>query len=470
MRRMPARKLPDGFVVRLGRHTRVIDDGAVLVGGAPTRVARLKPVARGLLQGGAVTVTDAASRTLAEHLLETGMAAPVVAALPQVDPALATVVIPVRDRALQLDRLLTSLGSAQRVIVVDDASHGPEVVACIARRHGAELVALLKNAGPAAARNAGLAEVTTPYVVFIDSDVVVEPGAIGTMLRHFADPAVAMVAPRVLGVPVAEPSWITRYEDARSSLDQGDEPASVRPRSPLTWVSSTCLVAGVDALGDGFEGGMRVGEDVDLVWRLVHDDWRVRFEPAAIVRHEHRTTLSAWLGRKAFYGTGATPLAELHPEDIAPVVLRPWAAGALLVLLAQRWWSLPVVAVVSAGVVVRIARKVGPVRHPYRLAMRLTASGLISATAQGFALLLRHWWPVAAIGCLFSRRVRRAVAVSAFVDTGWEFVRTKPQLDPVRFGMARRLDDIAYGTGVWWSAVRGRSVKALLPSIRRREP
>jgi mycofactocin glycosyltransferase len=463
-------RLPEGFLVRLGRHTRVIDDGAVLVGGSPTRVARLKPAARGALHGSEVTVTDAASRALAEHLLETGMADPVVTALPEVDPALVTVVIPVRDRTLQLDRLLSGLGSDQRVLVVDDASHRPDGVARIAGRHGAELIALAENAGPAGARNAGLAEVRTPYVVFVDSDVVVGPGAIATMLRHFADPGVAMVAPRVLGAPVDQPNWITRYEDARSSLDQGDEPASVRPRSPLTWVSSTCLVARVDALGAGFDERMRVGEDVDLVWRLVDDGWRVRFEPAATVRHVHRGSLSAWLARKAFYGTGATPLAERHPDDIAPAVLRPWSAGVLLILLAQRWWSLPMAGLISAGVALRIAGKVGPVRHPHRLAARLTASGLLAALAQGFALLLRHWWPLTVIGCLVSRRMRRAVIVAAVADTAWEAARTRPALDPVRFGIARRLDDLAYGAGVWWSAVRGRSFRALLPSIRRRVP
>ncbi len=48
-----------------------------------------------------------------------------------------------------------------------------------------------ENVGPAGARNAGLALVGTPFVVFVDSDVVVEPAAIETMLRHFADPELA---------------------------------------------------------------------------------------------------------------------------------------------------------------------------------------------------------------------------------------------------------------------------------------
>jgi len=496
----PSGPLPDGFVVALSRHTRVVDDGDVLVGGSPTRVARLKLAARALLHDGRVVVSDARSRALARHLLATGLADPVVSELSPVDPALATIVVPVHERPAQLDRLLKSIGDGWRVIVVDDASRDQHEVREVARRHGARFVTLSTNLGPAGARNAGLALVTTPFVVFVDSDVVVDPDALESLLRHFADPAVALVAPRVRaldplaaragrgsrgGTGLASGSerpqgprrtggrgWIEAYEDARSSLDLGEDPASVMPLSRLTWVSSTCLAARVEALDGGFDRRMRVGEDVDLVWRLVERGWTVRYEPAAAVQHEHRSTLRSWLGRKAYYGTGADPLAQRHPENIAPIVLPVWGAAVLVSLLAQRRWSLPVAAAISATAAVRIARRTGAVQHPYRLAGWLTMSGLASALAQGFALLLRHWWPLTAVACLFSRRMRRAVIVASIADTAWEYARTRPRLDPVRFALARRLDDAAYGAGVWWSAVHGRSPRALLPVVRfrRRDP
>ena len=45
----------------------------------------------------------------------------------------------------------------------------------------------------------------------------------------------------------------------------------------------------------GFDESMRVAEDVDLVWRTAGDGWRVRYEPQAIVRHDHRTDVRNWL-------------------------------------------------------------------------------------------------------------------------------------------------------------------------------
>ncbi|MBO4271228.1 mycofactocin biosynthesis glycosyltransferase MftF [Microbispora triticiradicis] len=460
-------RLPDGFTVRLNRRVRVRDGGRTLVGGAPTRVMYLTPAAADLFDGRGLRVRDRVSALLADRLLEAGLADPVVGDLPGLDPSQVTVVVPVRDRPAALDRLLSGIGDRHRVIVVDDASAAPDAVAEVAAAHGAVLVALTENVGPAAARNAGLRRVTTPYVAFADSDVVLEPGTLPTLLRHFADPRVAVAAPRVLGLRLpGRDRWILRYEDARSSLDLGLDPGIVRPRAPVSWVPSAFLLARVDALGHGFSADMRVGEDVDLVWRLARAGWRVRYEPAATVRHEHRTVVHDWLRRKAFYGTGADLLARRHGRDVAPAVLAPWSAAFVLALLAQRRWSLPAAALIFAGTAATMSAKVRRSEHPVRLALTLTSDGAVAAVWQATALLLRHWWPLAAVGCLLSRRLRRAVAAVAVMDALTDLRRTGAHLDPVRYAVARRLDDAAYGSGLWLGALRGRSVRALLPDIR----
>ncbi|GAA2199698.1 mycofactocin biosynthesis glycosyltransferase MftF [Sinomonas flava] len=462
--------LPRDFTVRLNRHARVIDGGRALVGGSPTRVAYLAPQARPLLAGRVVTADSPAGAALADRLLDLGMADPVTDLLPDVD-ADYTVVIPVMDRAAELDRLLTSIEAATDgrrvppVIVVDDGSKDRAAVAAIAARHGARLVSLPENVGPGGARNAGLREVTTPFVVFADSDIVLNPNTVPTLLKHFADPKVGLVAPRIVGLK-GQRTWIARYEDARSSLDLGHHPAAVKPRSPVAWTSTACVVARVAALGDGFDDAMRVGEDVDLGWRLVERGWRVRYEPGAQAEHEHRAAFGDWFLRKAVYGTGAHPLSEKHPDAIAPAVLSPWSAAFLLAVMAQRRWSVPVALGIYGATALRIARKLGRTERPLALGLWLTANGVVSAGAQASALALRHWWPLAAAGCLVSKRVRRTVAVAAVVDIVLEYRRTPAQLDVVRFGIAKRLDDIAYGAGVWFGALQARSWASLKPDVR----
>jgi hypothetical protein len=166
------------------------------------------------------------------------------------------------------------------------------------------------------------------------------------------------------------------------------------------------------------------------------------------------------------YGTGAQPLAERHPEAIAPAILAPWSVGVMLALMAQRRWSVPVAVALSAVTAVRIGRRLRSAGDPYALGAWLTANGVVSAAAQASALMLRHWWPLAVVGCLFSRRMRRIVAVAAVTDIALEYRKNPARLDPFRFGLAKRLDDLAYGAGVWWGALRARSVAALKPDWR----
>lgn len=457
---------PRGFVVELGRLVRVYDGGRTLVGGAPTRLLHLSERAASMLDGRRIRVGDRWSRRLAERLLAIGAADPVVAELPPSDLSQVTVVVPVRDRVASLDRLLTGLGGRLGVIVVDDCSRDAGAVARVAARHGADLVVLPRNRGPATARNTGLRRVSTPFVAFVDSDVVVGPEAIATLLRHFHHPRVAAAAPRIRALArPGRPSWISRYEDARSALDLGTAPAMVHPLSAVSWVPSACLVARVEALGAGFTDGMRVAEDVDLVWRLAAARWQVRYEPAATAWHDHRVRLTAWLRRKSFYGTGAHALAQRHGSAVAPAVLAPWNAAVACVLLAQRRWSVPAAAAVLAITYVRRIRTVSRSDDPRRLAAELVGLSLAATAGQAGALLLRHWWPLSLAGSLFSRRLRRAVAVAAVADGVAEYCRLRPGLDPVRFVLARRLDDLAYGAGVWAGVLRGRSARALLPEI-----
>ena len=281
-----------------------------------------------------------------------------------------------------------------------------------------------------------------------------------TLLRHFADPKVAVAAPRIAGLgdrldlarPVrghallARPRPAPRRRAAAVATRLGDD--GVRGRSASRrWRR-------------GSTASLRIGEDVDLGWRLVDAGWRVRYEPTAVAHHEHRERPVDWFLRKAVYGSGAQGLAERHPDYIAPAVLAPWSAAFVVLLLVQRRWSWAAAGGVAVVAGVRIGRQLRPLDHPYAAGIRLAGAGAVSATAQGMALLLRHWWPAALVACLVSKRARRAVLVSALVDVALEYRRNPAHLDPLRFGVARRLDDLAYGSGVWWGALRAHSVRS----------
>src|ERR1700752_4445516 len=101
-------RLPDGFAVQVDRRVRVLGSGAALLGGSPTRLLRLAPTARTLLDNGRLEVHDAASAQLARTLLDATVAHPRPSGGPSHRDV--TVGIPVRNKPFGLQRLLSTLG------------------------------------------------------------------------------------------------------------------------------------------------------------------------------------------------------------------------------------------------------------------------------------------------------------------------------------------------------------------------
>jgi mycofactocin glycosyltransferase len=414
------------------------------------------------------------ARALARRLLDTGIAHPAVnpAALAGAcGPEDVTVVIPVRDRHGELARCLAGLGRTPPVIVVDDCSADPAAIARIASEAGARVLRRPENGGPGAARNTGLAAADTPLVAFLDSDCVPGPGWLDALLPHFADPAVGAVAPRI--VPDAPGrTWLARYEGASSTLDMGARASIVRPGSRVPYVPGAALVVRRTAAGPGFAGNMRVGEDVDFVWRLAASGWRVRYEPAATMRHQHRVRMRAWFARRKDYGTSAAMLELRHPGAVRPLYVSRWTALAWLAAASGR--PAAGVAVTGASIALlarRLARVTGEewrrpsARTAWRLAVQLAGGGTLTAGRPLGSAISRTWWPVALPAAVAVRRLRLPLAVLVLAPPLLDWLDRRPPLDPGRYVTARLLDDIAYGLGVWQGCAELRTARPLLPLV-----
>ncbi|MEC3977295.1 mycofactocin biosynthesis glycosyltransferase MftF [Amycolatopsis sp. H20-H5] len=448
---------PDGLVVRLDPGAQWLDE-ETLFGGAPPRLLRFSKRGRELLGGGEFTVTGAASRVLAEKLLAAGAAHPV---LRRARPRPVSVVIPVHGREAELRRLLGALDGTlpdgSEVLVVDDGTPVPiELAGVTVLRHEV-------SRGPAAARNTGLAAAAAEFVAFLDSDVVPVPGWLDPLLAHFEDPAVALAAPRIVGLRKARENLLARYEHARSSLDLGPDAALIVPKTRVAYVPSAAMVVRVSAVGAGFAAELRVAEDVDLVCRLHASGHRLVYDPSSRVAHEHRDRPVAWFARKAFYGTGAAPLALRHPGTVPPVNLPGWAAAVCVLLGVQRRWSVLAAVALIAVRTVRLRRSLSMLRRPLRTAVKLNAMTLTGAAWQSAGALNRHWWPVALAGAVVSRRFRRALLTTAVAEGVADWWQHRGELDLLCYVVLHRVDDLAYGTGLWRGAVVHSTVAPLLP-------
>lgn len=463
------RALPPGFRIRLDPRVRRWADGSVLIGGAPWRVSRLKPPVQDLVR----RLADAGSNglvlqrptdlTIARLLLDRGFADPFPGTRAD-PPAKVSIVIPAMDHADNLDSILASL-APQHAVVIDDGSHDPGPVIAVALAHSAHLISHAVNRGPAAARNTGLAATDSPVVAFIDSDCIAGPDWPRSLLHHFDDPAVAAVAPRV--APTGEGrSVLERYEASRSSLDMGSRPELVRPGARLGFVPSASLLVRRSALGaSGFDEDLRLGEDVDLVWRLAEAGWLVRYDPDTFVRHRTRTNPREWLSRRYQYGTSAADLEERHPGRLTPARVSSWNLATYALIAAGH----PTLGVtVTAAATGMLWRQVRDLPRSPLLAVRTVGQGLLADGAAIGHMLRREWWPVGAAALMLAPKSRTARIAAACMLTpiALEWATRRPPLDPIRYTGLRLLDDAAYGSGVIAASARARTLRTLLPSIR----
>ncbi len=391
--------------------------GDVLLAGSPLKVFRTTPAGARILdtieQGGSVMASS-----LVNRLLDAGAMHPAPTIRGAYSIGDVTVVTP----------QLGGPAAAEGRLVVDDGSRPPITGAA---------VRLDQNQGPAAARNAGRARVTTPLIAFVDADVdlLCDVGIgswLDALLPHFDDPLVGLVAPRVAG-------------EAGSPLDLGPDPARIRSGTRVSYVPAAAIVVRVDAFDavGGFDERLRFGEDVDFVWRLDQAGWRCRYEPASMVWHAPRRGVVRRLRQHAGYGTSAAPLALRHPGALSPVHSNGWTGAVWAVLVAGH----PLVAAsIAVGTAVRLAAKLPGV--PARRAFRLAITGHVRAGEQFAAATRRVWWPLVIFGALVSRRLRWAALAA---------VLASPTTAPT---------DIAYGWGVWSGMLRHRTLAPLLPRWR----
>jgi mycofactocin system glycosyltransferase len=397
----------------------------VVIGGSPLKLFRLT--------AGGVEVVERIERgevvapsVLVDRLLDAGAIHPVPDASSPHRFAVSdvTIVVPVHGEVGHV---------AVGTIIVDDASPSPVTGATIRSD---------VNLGPAGARMAGLEHVTTPLVAFVDADVTLPDGWLDGLLPHFDYSRVGLVAPRVRSTPGV--SALERYEERRSPLDLGPEPARIRAGTRVSYVPAAAIVVRVDAIREvgGFDVDVRFGEDVDLVWRLDEAGWVCRYEPAVEAHHPPRPTWLAFVRQRIDYGSSAAPLAKRHPGRLAPVQMSGWSAGSWALAASGH----PVAGVVvGAGSAAALVPKLADVPPP--VSLRIAGLGNLHAGRLLADAVRRVWWPIVVLAAIRSRRAR-LIALAALL--------------PLRHP-AHLADDMAYGVGVWKGIWRERTIAPLIP-------
>lgn len=225
-------------------------------------------------------------------------------------PQRISVVICTRDRAGQLEQALRAVAALSpapdEVLVVDNAPTSSATRDVVERFAGVRYVRE-QRPGLSAARNTGLLAASGDVIAFTDDDAQVTSGWMARLRDAFADPETMAVTGLVIpaALDTAGQVLFERHLGGfgRGYLAQDFDSAffrRTRSRGVPVWRigagtnmairrQAFDLVGGFDErLGAGTAG---CSEDSEMWYRLLAEGWRCRYEPAAVVFHQHRSEL-----------------------------------------------------------------------------------------------------------------------------------------------------------------------------------
>lgn len=252
---------------------------------------------------------------------------------PDPDAPLVSVVVPTRDRAAQLAACLDSLlrvdYPAFEVLVVDNAPADDATRRMVEERFGGDpRVRYLREERPGAslARNRGTSEARGEIVAFTDDDATVGRHWLAALVRGFADdPQVMCVAGLTLPTELKTPAQVAfelyggmtcgfRRRVYDLSAHRGD--TLLYPYTAGVFGASNNVAFRRLPFLDrgGFDTALGPAtptfgaEDLDSFLSVILGGYRIVYEPAAVVRHEHRRAFSELYWQVFTYSAGFTAL------------------------------------------------------------------------------------------------------------------------------------------------------------------
>jgi GT2 family glycosyltransferase len=203
-------------------------------------------------------------------------------------------------------RAVAASSREAEVVVVDNASGDSIATRMASVAPPARLVAETENRGYGAACNRGARETSREFVLFLNSDAVVRPGAVEALVAALErDPRAAIVGPRLENPDGSlQPSILRLPTLSRVFCESSGLAFLAGGRGPLSGHSATrqdhstgreveCVKGAAllvrrsafEEVGGFDERFFLYAEESDLCARLRQRGWRVLFEPGARVVH-----------------------------------------------------------------------------------------------------------------------------------------------------------------------------------------
>jgi glycosyltransferase involved in cell wall biosynthesis len=225
-------------------------------------------------------------------------------------PIEVSVVTPTYNRRASLDRLLNGLrnqtvaANCFELVVVDDGSTDGTV------EHLRELempfaVRVLQqaHAGPAEARNLGVANATGRVVLFLDDDVLPVPTLIEQhVAAHREVDDLVVIGPMSPPEGWPRPAWIKWDEQALQQQYRAMLAGEWACTPRQFYTANASLLRERFLAAGGFNPQFKRAEDVELAFRLERAGARFAFSPTAEILHFASRSFTAWRNTAYQYG------------------------------------------------------------------------------------------------------------------------------------------------------------------------
>ncbi|RLF22095.1 MAG: hypothetical protein DRN15_00060 [Thermoprotei archaeon] len=256
------------------------------------------------------------------------------------DKPLVSIVVPTRNCEKTIELLLKSLSKVKgnfEVIIVDASTdRTPEIV----RRYPFAKLIKVEHKGINWSRNIGVKVSRGDIVAFTDGDCIVPENWIERILKAFNRGKYACVGGNVYVAPQLRGNIIAEYADNALiplhpiydrekviSVDNFYSEFHLRrcpPGNNMAFRKEVLLKIGL------FDERFWIGyDDVDIMWRLCLNGYRIYCDPAIVVYHLHRSRLLDLLKQAYRYGKGHYVFYSKHKNSPFSKITHIMLSGSL---------------------------------------------------------------------------------------------------------------------------------------------
>lgn len=229
-----------------------------------------------------------------------------------------SIIIPVYNRPEELDELLESIVAQEpfknpEVIVVEDGSE--KTSSSIVKKYEQKLhihYCFKKNSGPGDSRNYGMERASGDYFILLDSDCILPQDYLSIVEAALEKDYVDAFG----GPDAAHESFSSWQKAINYSMTSFLTTGGLRNKetsSKKFQLRSFNMGLSKKAFGltEGFSK-QRIGEDIDLNFKLVKKNCSTRLIPEAFVWHKRRTSLATFFKQTNNFGAARPILNKMH--------------------------------------------------------------------------------------------------------------------------------------------------------------